>query len=65
MTEREAFADIVRFIGTLTYGKERWFKNNGCWYDRKKCDYIQNETLVERIIETLNEEIKWLGGDDE
>ena len=57
MTEREAFADIVKIIGSLTYGKERWFKNNGCWYDRSKCDYIQNEELVKRISEILNEEI--------
>ena len=57
MTEREALSDIVKVIGTLTYGKERWFENNGCWYDRKECDYIQNETLVERIGEALREEI--------
>lgn len=57
MTEREALSDIVKVIGTLTYGKERWFENNGCWYDRKECDCIQNETLVERISEALREEI--------
>lgn len=57
MTEREALADIVMIIGSLTYGKERWFKNNGCWYDRSKGDYIQNEELVKRINEILKEEI--------
>lgn len=57
MTEREALADIVMIIGSLTYGKERWFKNNGCWYDRSNGDYIQNEELVKRISETLKEEI--------
>ena len=57
MTEREAFADIVMIIGSLTYGKERWFKNNGGWYDRKEGDYIQNEELVKRISEVLKEEI--------
>lgn len=57
MTEREALADIVMIIGSLTYGKERWFKNNGCWYDRSKGDYIPNEELVKRIIEILKEEI--------
>lgn len=57
MTEREALADIVMIIGSLTYGKERWFKDNGCWYDRSKGDYIQNEELVQRISEALNEEI--------
>lgn len=57
MTESEALADIVMIIGSLTYGKERWFKNNGCWYDRSEGDYIQNEELVKRISETLKEEI--------
>lgn len=57
MTEREALANIVMIIGSLTYGKERWFKNNGCWYDRSKGDYIQNEELVRRIGEILKEEI--------
>lgn len=57
MTEGEALADIVMIIGSLTYGKERWFKNNGSWYDRSKGDYIQNEELVKRISETLREEI--------
>ena len=57
MSESEALADIVMIIGSLTYGKERWFKNNDCWYDRSEGDYIQNEELVQRISETLKEEI--------
>lgn len=58
MTEREVMVDLVRFVGVLTYGKERWFKQNGCWYDRMFGDYIQNEVLLERITEAINDEIE-------
>lgn len=57
MTEREVMAELVRFVGVLTYGKERWFKQNGCWYDRLCGDCIQNEVLLERITEAINDEI--------
>lgn len=57
MTEREVMADLVRFVGVLTYGKERWFKQNGCWYDRMFGDCIQNEVFLERITEAINDEI--------
>lgn len=53
MTEREMLSDLVRVIGTTTYGKERWFKQNGCWYDRMFCDYIQDEELLTRLIAEL------------
>lgn len=58
MTEREVMADLVRFVGVLTYGKERWFKQNGCWYDRLYGDYIQNESLLERIIKAIKDEVR-------
>lgn len=58
MTEREVMAELVRFVGVLTYGKERWFKQNGCWYDRMFGDCIQNEVLLERITEAINDEIE-------
>ena len=57
MTEREVMAELVRFVGVLTYGKERWFKQNGCWYDRMFGDCIQNEVFLERITEAINDEI--------
>lgn len=57
MTEREVMADLVRFVGVLTYGKERWFKQNGCWYDRLYGDYIQNEVLLERIRKAIEDEV--------
>lgn len=56
MTEREVMAELVRFVGVLTYGKERWFKRNGCWYDRLVGDYIQNEILLKRIKEEIEDE---------
>ena len=57
MNEREVLERIVRYIGSVTYGKERWFKQNGSWYDRKHCDYIQNEKLLERIIDVLEDDL--------
>ncbi len=56
MTEREVMAELVRFVGVLTYGKERWLKRNGCWYDRLVGDYIQNEILLKRIKEEIEDE---------
>ena len=58
MTEREVMAELVRFVGVLTYGKERWFKRNGCWYDRMYGDHIQNETLLERIGKAIKDEVR-------
>ncbi len=58
MTEREVLLEIVCKIGVLTYGKERWFRQNGCWYDRMIGDYIPNETLSERVCNELDFEIK-------
>ena len=58
MTEHEALKCIVATIGKLTYGEERWKKINGCWYDRKNRDYVQNEQLVERV----GNEVKEFGG---
>ena len=57
MNEHEVLQELVRFIGVITYGKERWFKQNGSWYDRLHGDYIQNESLLDRICKTLREEI--------
>lgn len=56
MTEREVMVELVRFVGVLTYGKERWLKRNGCWYDRLVGDYIQNEILLKRIKEEIEDE---------
>ena len=58
MTEREVMAELVRFVGVITYGKERWFKQNGRWYDRMFGDYIQNETLLERIRKAIEDEVR-------
>ena len=58
MTEREVMADLVRFVGVLTYGKERWFKQNGCWRDRLYGDHIQNEVLLERIVKAIEDEVR-------
>ena len=57
MNEQEVLERIIRYIGSVTYGKERWFKYNGSWYDRKYCDYIQNEKLLERIIDVLEDDL--------
>ena len=60
---QEEFERLIRTIGYLTYGKERWFyQNKGIWYDRKDGDYINMQLLYERIYELLDNIIE--GGDE-
>ena len=34
-----ALHDIFLHVGSITYGKERWFdQGDGTWYDRRHCD---------------------------
>lgn len=58
MTEREVLQELIRFVGVVTYGKERWFKQNGCWYDRVDGQYIQNKQLLDRICSAINSEVR-------
>lgn len=58
MTKNEALDDILQCIGSLTYGKERWFDNNGVWYDRATCEYVTTEEMVLRVCKELNESIE-------
>lgn len=56
MTEIEALERIVTFLGSVTYGKERFFRQeNGIWYDRDKGDYITLEQIVERAEEIISD----------
>lgn len=57
MNWKEEFESLVRTIGSITYGKERWFlQDDGKWYDRKECDYIDISELQYRIAY----EVRWL-----
>ena len=57
MNWQEEFESLIRTIGSITYGKERWFyQDNGIWYDRKDGDYIDMQLLNDRIYELLGEE---------
>ena len=48
----EEYESLVRTIGSVTYGKERWFHvGKGIWHDRKEGDWIDLLTLEERIGE--------------
>ncbi len=51
-----AITTLVRSIGTLTYGKMRWFEqSNGQWYDRDRGDYISLEEMTGRVIDAVRE----------
>ena len=53
---QEEYESLVRSIGSLTYGKERWFyESNGIWYDRKYGENISTLELHNRIIEEIGE----------
>lgn len=54
------FENMVRYIGTITYGKERWFKETEKsgrvkWYDRRSGDYLTTDQLQNEIYETVKE----------
>lgn len=57
MTWKKQFIYLVRSIGYITYGKERWFlQGNGLFYDQKDGKEINIDDLRKRI----SEEVKWL-----
>lgn len=61
MKDKEALDDIVRCIGSLTYGKERWFRSyawGDIWYDREKGEYLNTEEMVENVCKALKESIE-------
>ena len=58
MSKSEALEELVRFIGSWTYGKERWFAQNGVWYDRYDGKYIDTQELVARVIKAIEEETR-------
>lgn len=54
MSEHEALLYIISCVGTATYGKERWFpQEDGKWYDRKYCDYVMLDEIVDRLCSTV------------
>ena len=56
------YESLVRSLGTITYGKERWFnQGNGMWYDREEEDYINLCDLERRVCKAVSREI----GDEE
>ena len=58
MTKNEALDDILQCIGSLTYGKERWFDNNGVWYDRATGEYVPTEEMALRVCKALKESME-------
>lgn len=55
MTKSELLESIVRTIGVLDYGKERWFPENLGWYDRYDGRVIDNTEMDRRVQAVLNE----------
>lgn len=54
MNWQKEFEDLVRSIGSITYGKERWFlQDNDLWYDRQDGSYIDINELHNRICEEV------------
>ena len=53
----EAVNTLAKYIGSITYGKERWFYDgNGLWYDRKQNQSLLVAELVDEIIDAVKEE---------
>ena len=57
---QDEYESLVRTIGSITYGKERWFyQDNDIWYDRKDGAYINTDqvhTRISKVIQELEEE---------
>lgn len=50
------YENLIKIIGSATYGKERWFlQDNDIWYDRKDGAYITQKEMEERIYKELDE----------
>lgn len=55
---KKEFEDMVRYIGVIDYGKERWFmetEKSGRvrWYDRYDGEYLTTDELQQRIYEVV------------
>lgn len=56
---KNLFQDLVRCLGSATYGKERWFLEyhekggRARWYDRDSQDYISTDEVIGRIYEEV------------
>ena len=52
------FEDMVRYIGVIDYGKERWFKETQKsgrvhWYDRYTGNILTTDELQQEVYETV------------
>lgn len=52
------FEDMVRYIGVIDYGKERWFKETlksgrVQWYDRYTGNILTTDELQQEVYETV------------
>lgn len=51
-----ALSRLITAVGVSDIGKERWFEQtDGRWYDRRKCDYIDFNTMIDRVESTIIE----------
>ena len=51
-----ALTRLITAVGVSDIGKERWFEQkNGRWYDRREGDYIDFNTMIERVESTIIE----------
>lgn len=61
MKDKKALEDIVRCIGSLTFGKERWCRSysfKDIWYDRMSGDYLTTKEMVQSVCEALKESVE-------
>lgn len=63
MKNKKALDKIVRCIGVLTFGKERWsrsysFDDDAIWHDRGTGHFLTTKEMVENVCEALKESIE-------
>lgn len=52
----ETLYNFIKELGSITYGKERFFRqDNGKWYDREHADYVTLDDVIRRIVDVVRE----------
>lgn len=56
MKNKKALDEIVRCIGVLTFGEERWTRSysfDDIWHDRWDGEFLTTKEMVKRVLSVL------------
>lgn len=58
MKNKKALDEIVRCIGVLTFGEERWYRSysfDDIWHDKWTGNFLTTKEMVKSVCEALKE----------